>query len=405
MMSKDTFLDVNYVNQPSQIDKTLHPNEVPTQPWDVISIGIVGPLPTSSGYNGILVTVNQFSKMARYIPINMEISSRRVAQKLWERVFKDVGLPKKVISDRGPQFVSNFMKELCLQLGIERNPSTAYHPQTDGQTEHVNQELEQYLRLYISHRQDDWAEWLSIAEFAYNNRKHASTGKSPFLINLGRHPNTGNETSGVERKTPSVEEFLEGMRTMRREVEEALRKTNQIMKERFNKKKGNEKEFAAGGLVWIDGSQYNDGRPTKKLSFKRAGPFPVVRKVGEAAYELKIPKMWKNLHPIINESRLKSYIRPTFEQQAERSNNNIISTSGSERVQEVERILDSKWRGDQLLYLIKWRGQSLEESTWEQRHDILKGAKKLCNNFHQSHPDAPRVPTIRIPRNIAKTQS
>ena len=144
MMSKDTSLDVNYVNQPSQIDKTLHPNEVPTQPWDVISIGIVGPLPTSSGYNGILVTVNQFSKMARYIPINMEISSRRVAQKLWERVFKvkDVGLPKKVISDRGPQFVSNFMKELCLQLGIERNPSTAYHPQTDEQTERVNQELE-----------------------------------------------------------------------------------------------------------------------------------------------------------------------------------------------------------------------------------------------------------------------
>ena len=209
----------------------------------------------------------------------------------------------------------------------------------------------------------------------------------------------------MERKTPSVKEFLEGIRTIRREVEEALRKTNQIMKERFNKKKGNEKEFAAGGLVWIDGSQYNDGRPTKKLSFKRAGPFPVVRKVGEAAYELKIPKMWKNLHPIINESRLKSYIRPTFEQQAERSNNNIISTSGSERVQEVERILDSKWRGDQLLYLIKWRGQSLEESTWEQRHDILKGAKKLCDNFHQSHPDAPRVPTIRIPRNIAKTQS
>jgi len=148
----------------------------------------------------------------------------------------------------------------------------------------------------------------------------------------------------VERKTPSVEEFLEGMRTMRREVEEALRKMNQIMKERFNKKKRNKKEFVAGELVWINGSQYNDRQPTKKLSFKQAGPFPIVRKVGKAAYELKIPKMWKNLHPIINKSRLKSYIRPTFEQQAERSNNNIISTSGSEHVQEVERILDSKRR-------------------------------------------------------------
>jgi len=80
--------------------------------------------------------------MAQYIPINMEISSRGVAQKSWKQVFKDVELPKKVISDRGPQFVSNFMKELCLQLGIEQNPSTAYHPQTDEQTERVNQELE-----------------------------------------------------------------------------------------------------------------------------------------------------------------------------------------------------------------------------------------------------------------------
>jgi len=96
------------------------------------------------------------------------------------------------------------------------------------------------------------------------------------LINLGRHSNTGNKTSGVERKTPLVEEFLEEMRTMRKEIEKALRKMNQIMKEMFNKKKGNEKEFAAGELIWINGSQYNDGRLTKKLLFKQTGPFPIV---------------------------------------------------------------------------------------------------------------------------------
>jgi len=83
--------------------------------------------------------------MARYIPINMNITAQGVAKISWDRVFKDMGIPKKVISDRGPQFVLRFMKELCSQLGIERNPSTTYHPQTDGQTEQVNQELEQYL--------------------------------------------------------------------------------------------------------------------------------------------------------------------------------------------------------------------------------------------------------------------
>ena len=158
-------------NKPDRQKKTnqLHPNEVPNIPWDTISIDIVGPLPTSKGYNGVLVIVNRFSKVAQYLPINIEISSQGVVQILWDRVFKDVGLPKKVLSDRGPQFVLNFMKELCLRLGIERNPSTAYHPQTDGQTKQTNQEMEQYLRLYISYRQDDWTKWLPIAEFAHNN--------------------------------------------------------------------------------------------------------------------------------------------------------------------------------------------------------------------------------------------
>jgi len=154
----------------------LHPNEIPKGPWEVISIDLVGPLPELSGHDGILVIVDRFSKMAHYVPISMNITVQGVAKISGDRVFKDVGLPRKVISDRGPQFVSRFMKELCSQLGVERNPSTAYHPQTDGQTERVNQELEQYLRLYCNYRQNNWAEWLSIAEFSYNNRIHSSTG-------------------------------------------------------------------------------------------------------------------------------------------------------------------------------------------------------------------------------------
>ena len=99
----------------------------------------------------------------------MNITMQGVAKTSWDRVFKNVGIPQKVISDREPQFVSRFMKELCSRLGVERNPLTAYHPQTDGQMERINQELEQYLRLYYNYKQNDWAEWLSIAKFSYNN--------------------------------------------------------------------------------------------------------------------------------------------------------------------------------------------------------------------------------------------
>ena len=156
-----------------------------------------------------MVVVDRFPKMTCYIPVTMNITSKGVAKNLWEQVFKDTGLLRKVISDRGPQFVSNFMKELCNQLGIERNPSTAYHPQKDGQTERVNQEMEQYLRLYISYQQDDWAEWLPMAEFAHNNRQHSSTGKSPFFVNLGRHPNIHGEREKSTKRVPEVDEFVQ----------------------------------------------------------------------------------------------------------------------------------------------------------------------------------------------------
>jgi len=127
-------------NKPNWQPKTnnLYPNEILQGSWETISVDLIGLLPESAGYNRILVIVDHFSKMACYMPINMNITAQGVAKVLWDWVFKDVEISQKVISDRGPQFVSRFMKELCSQLGIEKNPSIAYHPQTDSQTERVN---------------------------------------------------------------------------------------------------------------------------------------------------------------------------------------------------------------------------------------------------------------------------
>jgi len=165
-------------NKPNWQSKTnnLYPNKILQGSWETISIDLIELLPESAGYDGILVIVDHFSKMARYMPINMNITTHGVAKVSWDQVFKDVGISQKVISDWGPQFVSRFMKELCSQLGIEKNPLTAYHLQTNGQTERVNQELKQYLQLYCNYRQNDWAEWLLIVEFSYNNWIHSSTG-------------------------------------------------------------------------------------------------------------------------------------------------------------------------------------------------------------------------------------
>ena len=166
----------------------LVPNEIPTEPWKVVSIDLIGELPESQGHNAICVIVDRFSKQVHAIPTTIEITSEGIARILRDHVFKLHGIPEKVISDRGPQFVSSFMKDLYRLLGIIGNPSTAYHPQTDGQTERINQEIEQYLRIFVNYRQTDWAEYIDVAEFAYNNRKHKTTGMSPFYAMYGWHP-------------------------------------------------------------------------------------------------------------------------------------------------------------------------------------------------------------------------
>ena len=149
------------------------------------------------------------------------------------------------------------MKELCSQLGVERNPSTTYHPQTDSQTERVNQELEQYLRLYCNSIQNNWAEWLSIAEFSYNNQIHSSTGRSPFLINLGCHPNIGQDIGKTTEDSSKTKQFLKMIKEIRNEVEETLKKTNTVIKKKWNAKKKSEVKQKNGNLVWVDAAHYN----------------------------------------------------------------------------------------------------------------------------------------------------
>ena len=154
----------------------LSPNQIPSHHWEVISIDTIRELPESKGYNTILVVVDRLSKCIHAIPITT-IDSAGVACLFLEHVWRHHGLLEAVISDRGSAFVSNFSRELAALLGIQLAPSTAYHLQTDtdSQTEQVNQEIEAYLWVFVSHCQDDWADWLPLAEFAYNNCIHSTT--------------------------------------------------------------------------------------------------------------------------------------------------------------------------------------------------------------------------------------
>lgn len=160
--------------------------------------------------------------MARYIAARMDWTAERLAQAFLEHVWRDKGLPDSIVSDRGSLFTSKFWSALCFHLKIKQRLSTAFHPQTDGQTERQNQTLKQYLQGYGNYQQDDWVEWLAIAEFAYNNSVHITTGKTPFYLAYGFHlsmPDIPQFASGIN--IPSARERVLGLINSRLRLEQS----------------------------------------------------------------------------------------------------------------------------------------------------------------------------------------
>jgi len=184
----------NHTEQPAG---KLMPNLIPEKPWIHISADFITKLPIAQGYNSILVVVDRLMKIVHFIPTTEKTLAEGLARLFRDNVWKLHRLPESIILDRGLQFAAGIMWELNRMLGIESKLSIAFHPQTDRQTERVNQELEQYLRMFIDHRQEQWPDWLGTAEFAYNNKVHSSTKTSPFKANYRQNPRMGFE---VRRK-------------------------------------------------------------------------------------------------------------------------------------------------------------------------------------------------------------
>jgi len=162
-------------NRTEQPAGKLIPNSIPEKPWTHILADFITKLPLAQGYDSILVVVDQLTKMVHFILTTEKTSAEGLVRLFRDNVWKLHGLPESIILDRGPQFAAGLMRELNRMLEIMSKLSMAFHPQTDRQMERMNQELEQYLRMFINHRQEQWPEWLGTAEFAYNNKVHSST--------------------------------------------------------------------------------------------------------------------------------------------------------------------------------------------------------------------------------------
>lgn len=166
----------------------LQPLPVPKFAWQVITMNFIEGLQVSHSYNCIMVIVDKFSKYAHFLPLSHPFTAYKVAMLFMEHIFKLHGLPESIVSDRDKVFTSTLWKELFRLAGTTLQMSSAYHPQTDGQTERVNQCLEGYLRCFVHSCPNKWKDWLSLAEFWYNTSYHSSLDKTPFEVLYGQPP-------------------------------------------------------------------------------------------------------------------------------------------------------------------------------------------------------------------------
>ena len=263
--------------------------------------------------------------------------------------------------------------------------STAYHPRTDGQSERWNQEIEAYLRMYCSRRRDDWVKWLPIAEFAFNSHEHSSTGYSPFYLMYGFEPQF--HVPMLPTSVPTADERREELRQAREDATAALTLTAERMKEYYDRYVREAPELKEGQKVWLDTKNFRVPGVSRKLVDRYAGPYLVKRKVGNLAYELKLPKDLA-LHPVFHVSLLlphKESQLPGRHPPEPAS----IEVEGEEEY-EVEEVLDSRRYGrwKKLQYLVHWKGWGPEHDSWEDVTD-LGNAPRIMQKFHSAHPEAP----------------
>lgn len=397
----------------------LQPLPVPFQAWSDISVDYITPFPICERngvkYKHILVVVCRLTKMRHFIPV-ASLSTEELVNVFVSRVYALHGCPKNIVSDRGTQFVSEFWRQLSKRLGITLCPSSAYHPQTDGQTERLNAILETYLRAFMNFQQNDWVDWLPLAEFASNNAVSETTGVSPFFANYGFNPYIG-----VEPPTPlppnftaaQKQQFYRGNAVAKRferiltQLTALAKQSQQRYEDNANVHRSAAPRYQVGDLVYVATRNMKTNRPMKKGDDKWAGPYEVLE-VYPSACKVKLPDGVR--------------IYPVFHNQLLRHKPNSAGLPHQDKINETETrhlrgrvleredgvvevneryefdtLLDSDRKGadNGLRYLIQWKHQA---ATWEPASNLM-GQDEAIRRFHATFLDKPGPPAwVKITR-------
>ncbi|PKA51272.1 hypothetical protein AXF42_Ash010712 [Apostasia shenzhenica] len=290
------------------------PLPIPDRPWEDLSMDFVLGLPrTSRRHDCILVVVDRFSKMAHFIPCSKTSDASHIATLFVAEIVRLHGLPKSMVSDRDVKFMSYFWKTLWKKLGTKLLYSTAYHPQTDGQTEVVNRSLGNLLRCLVGERPSSWDLILPVAEFTYNNSVNQSTGMSPFRVVTGYDPRLPIDLVDLPL-TYKTNELASTFASHLHELHEDIRRKLALQYDKVKAEVDRHRRFTyfevgSEVMIRVHPGWFPMGAQ-KKLAATRMGPFKVLKKIGENTYELDLP-LEMGISPIFNVSDLSPYNEPT----------------------------------------------------------------------------------------------
>jgi transposase InsO family protein len=352
---------------------------IPGQPFEWVTMDFVTGLPvTDKGHDAIAVFVDRLTKYVIAVPTVTQLSAAMLAELYFEHIVCSWGLPKVIVSDRGPQFRSKFWKALQGHLKTRVNMSTAFHPQTDGQTERANRTIEDLLRAYCSQDQKQWDNFLKPICFAYNQATQVSTGHSPFYLTHGYHPLCPATLHLGAATNAAAHSMATRVQTAIKLTREHLKKAQEKQK-LYADRKRRDLEFEEGDRVYLDTSDLSlkEGQ-VRKLTEKRIGPYLIKKKLSPVNYVLDLPKEYSRIHATFHISKLtkaQEGMRAPVDDEGEARPTIVeVGPLDGTDLWVVEDIVDREWRWHSYAngtgrwnayYLVKWEGFPELENSWE----------------------------------------
>jgi transposase InsO family protein len=360
----------------------LHPLPVPTQKWQQVSMDFVTALPRSKGkHDAIMVVTDRLTKMVVLIPTNKQLDAPGTAELFRQHVVSRFGLPSVIVSDRDSRFLSKFWRALFVSLGTKLSYSSAFHPQTDGQTERVNRSMEQVLRTFCLDKPQAWAEQLCMAEFVLNAAPHVSIGFSPFKLMYGYEPVVPATlgVSGAAATVPAAEEFLQRMAHDLRVAQESMQKAQEQQRRQANKHR-RDHVFTVGDMVMLSTTNLNIFKASgKKVLEKFIGPFAVEAVINPVAVKLSLPPQYSRLHPVFHVSLLRPVPTDVAGWHVGLSEPELLipalapGASDQRRVEEVFGHDTTSIKGENFyVFWVKWAGLPSWDASWELEPELLQ---------------------------------